>query len=598
MEKTTKVKFGICVAITALTFWLLAPTVWSLKHPDGEAKMPGWMPPTAMKLGLDLQGGIHMVMGVDLDKVVRDQLASYGRLFEREAATAKIEGVKTRVLGDKFEMEVEVAGGFVDKAADLIQKNFGNVLQVVGESGNVIVTRMTNDFEADVRSRALEQSIATIRNRIDEFGVAEPIITRKGDSQILVQFPGAKEPERLKGLIGQTAQLTFQIVHECVRDDGSCLARQQTDLMTKIKDAEKKGNYTRETFKQLSEYRKRVNEDLKASLPAETTISFQKDASVNVNNGTELRPFLLSTKNVLSGEYIENAYVTLDRGRNQIGPEQPVVSFQLNAAGGPMLANLTTEFEKHYMAIVLDGVVKSAPVIQTPITGGQGQITLGRGSLDEMNKEARDLSIVLRAGALPATIEIQEERTIGPSLGADAIQAGGKALVLASAIIFIFMWMYYGASGLVANVVTLINTGMIVAILGAMGATLTLPGIAGIVLTLGMAIDALIIIYERMREELRLGRNRRQVVELGFEHAFSTILDSNVTTAIGAFVLLQYGTGSIRGFALTLLVGIVANVFMATFFTKALYQFFLEMKSGDKHIGIGLSRKELAEITA
>ena len=598
MEKRVQFKLGVCILISVLTLWMLTPTVWSLKHPDGDAKMPGWMPNTAMKLGLDLQGGIHMVMGVDLDKVVTDQLASYGRMIEKELEKEGITGTKAVVDPAKFELDFETPTKEAqDKIANLISKNYGAVLSFVGETGNLVVTRLTTEFENDVRTRAIEQSIATIRNRIDEFGVAEPIITRKGDNQILVQFPGAKEPERLKGLIGQTAQLKFQIVPEC--QDSSCLAKQQADLAVKIKDAETKGNYTRDTFKRLSEYRARLNTDLKDKIPADTEISFERSRDVNVNNANTLIPFLLSTKHIVSGEFIENAFVTLQSaGRMSMGPEQPVVSFQLNAAGAPMFGALTTDYKNHFMAIVLDGIVKSAPAINSPITGGQGVITLGSGNMEQMNNEARDLSIVLRAGALPASIELQEERTIGPSIGRDAIVAGGHALWITAVLVLGFMWIYYGWTGLVANFVTIVNIGMIVAILGAMGATLTLPGIAGIVLTLGMAVDALIIIFERMREEIRAGHTRKQVVALGFDRAFSTILDSNVTTAIGAVVLLQYGTGSIRGFALTLLVGIIANVFMATFFTKALFDYSLAKDNRTKPMGMGLSKEHLAEAHA
>jgi preprotein translocase subunit SecD len=599
MEKRTRIKFVLCILFSLVTAWMVTPTMWSLYHPEGDAKMPSWMPQSAMKLGLDLQGGIHMVMGVDLDKVVNDQLASYGRMIEKEAEKQNLSGVKSSVHADKFEMDIATPNKETqEKIANLLTKNYGAVLSFVGEAGTTLVMRLTTEFENDVRTRALEQSIATIRNRIDEFGVAEPIITRKGDNQILVQFPGAKEPERLKNLIGQTAQLKFQIVPDC--RDMQCLAKQQADLAEKIKAAETKGSYTRDSFKRLSEYRARINQDLKDQIPPETEVSFEKARDVNVNNTNTLVPFLLSTKHVLSGEFIENAFVTLQSNdRMRIGPEQPVVSFQMNAVGAPLLASLTTDFQKYYMAIVLDGIVKSAPAINSPIPGGQGVITLGSGGMEEMNVEARDLAIVLRAGALPATIEMQEERTIGPSIGKDAIVAGKKALGITSVVVLIFMLVYYGFSGVIGCFVTIVNVGLIVAILGAMGATLTLPGIAGIVLTLGMAVDALIIIFERMREEIRAKRGRRQVIELGFDHAFATILDSNVTTAIGAIVLLQYGTGSIRGFALTLLVGIIANVFMASFFMKAIFEFILTLSERDaKPLSIGLSDKELQEVHA
>jgi len=595
MEKSTRLKFLFNVAITLATVWMLAPTMWSLAHPDDTDKIPAWMPKTAMKLGLDLQGGIHMVMGVDLDKVVRDQLASYGRNVESAADTAGVKGLSSKVIDKDFELEI-TAGSPVDreKVADIVSKDFSGTLEFVGDSGNIVVLRLSRPQEDYIRTKTLEQSIETIRNRIDEFGVAEPIISRKGDSQILVQFPGAKEPERLKNLIGQTAQLNFQIVHECT--DGACMAQWTEKLETWIKDAEKAGNYQRETFPRLSDYRAKINTDLAAKLPKDTIVSFERVRDINVNGAVTLRPFLLSTTALLSGEYIENAYITQQSRSQMAGPEMPVVAFQMNAVGAPLMGKLTGEHVNRYMAIVLDGIVKSAPVINSEISGS-GIITLGSGGFEEMSKEAGDLALVLRAGALPATIEVQEERVIGPSIGRDAIVAGKKALMLSGLFVLLFTALYYGAAGLIAGFVTAVNVGMIVAFLGAMGATLTLPGIAGVVLTIGMAVDALIIIYERMREEVRLGRTPKQVVTLGFENAFSTILDSNVTTAIGAFVLLQYGTGSIRGFALTLLVGILVNVFTATFYARNIFETLMQSKIIQR-INVGLGAKELTEVHA
>lgn len=371
------------------------------------------------------------------------------------------------------------------------------------------------------------------------------------------------------------------------------MGRWRSELDVKIKDAETKGAYTRETFKGFSEYRARLNADLKAGLPANTEIAFQKSPDLNQVGKFVFEPYLLSTKDSLSGEYIENAYVTPNNDPGNMSNE-PVVAFQMNAAGTAPFAELTTAGRNRFMAIVLDGMVRSAPAINSPITAGSGIITVGTGGYDEINKEARDLSIVLRAGALPAKIETQEERVIGPSIGEDAIVAGKNALIISSILVFLFIWAYYGKTGLLANFVVLINVAMIFGVLGVVGATLTLPGIAGIVLTLGMAVDALVIIFERMREEIRAGRTRRQVLELGFDRAFSSILDSNVTTAIGGFVLLNYGSGSIRGFALTLLVGIITNLFMATFFTKALMEAFFS--NPEKPMTMGLSQQELSEI--
>jgi len=601
MKKSIKIRFFVSAAIVLLSIYLLLPTMWSLNHPDNPEKTPDWLPKAAMRLGLDLQGGVHMVMGVDLDGVVAAQLKAYGNSLDKDL---KAEGVNLKsqkvnvakndsgdVLSTELEVEITNAAD-ADKISSKLATQY-NVLQFVGQSDNIIVLKLTREQELDVRGRALEQSIETIRNRIDEFGVSEPIISKKGDSQILVQFPGAKEPERLKDLIGQTAKLNFQIVHES--NDEAAYSKLEADVMGWISDSEKAGNYTRDTYPRFSEYKARLMEDIGSKLPKDTELSFERLSNPNVVGAFEMRPYILSSKDTLSGEYIEDAFVSVDQSSTSVGPPRPLVSFRMNPAGAPLLGDMTGTYKGYRMAIVLDGIVKSAPVVQSAISDS-GQITLGTGTLEEISKEARDLSIVLRAGALPADIEVQEERVIGPSMGRDSIIAGKNALLLSAVLIFLFMWIYYGFAGFLGNVATVSNICIIFAILGLMGATLTLPGIAGIVLTIGMAVDALIIIFERMREELRAGRNTQQMIEQGFAHAFSTILDSNVTTAIGAFILLEFGTGSIRGFALTLLVGIIANVFTSTFLTKSLFKYVI--RENNSKLSMGLSSKELKEVHA
>lgn len=591
MEKSLKFKFAFCLFIALGGLYMVVPTLWSLYHPDAE-KLPSYLPNTAMRLGLDLKGGIHMVMGVDLDKVVRDQSQSYANSFQKALDEKKINGAKSNFNPQTGDIEVEVSSPEMAKqVADLIANEW-TVLNLLSDAPPKVTAHIARDQELYIRNNALEQSIETLRNRIDEFGVAEPTLAKKGDSQILVQFPGAKEPDRLKNLIGQTAQLSFQIVHDCRdgKSDPGCLAQKRAELMGKISGAEAKGNYSRETFNKFSEYRDRLNADLAAELPAKTQIAFEKVADPQQIGKFEWIPYLLSTEHVVSGEYIENAGVIM-QSPDQFSPPQPTVSFSFDAAGAPLFAKLTTDFAGAYMAIVLDGIVKSAPIINEPITGGSGIINVGGFSYDQIEKEARDTAIVLRAGALPASIETQEERVIGPSIGLDAIAAGKKALILASIIIFTFLILYYGMAGVIGNIATFVNVALIFAVLGSVGATLTLPGIAGIVLTLGMAVDSMILIFERMREETRAGRNPGQVLALGFDKALSSILDGNITTAIGGFVLLNYGTGSIRGFALTLLVGIIANLFVSTFFMKTLFEVF--SGGGKRNIGLGIGRDEV-----
>lgn len=589
MQKSIANRFYLNIFIVILSIYFLLPTLWSLSHPDGKAKMPSWLPSSAMRLGLDLKGGIHLVMGVDLEEVVHKQTLFFARSIEKEAEKKGVTGVK--LTSDPKTLEVSMTAK--SKADIEILSSIATsyqVLDFVGETGNTVVFRMNSTEAQGTRTRALEQSIEMIRNRIDEFGVAEPIITRKGDNQVLVQFPGADDPERLKKLVGETAKLNFHIIPNS--SNGKAYQEQQMNLVTWIKEAETAGNYSRDTYAKLSEYRARLNAELKPKLPENTFIAFEKIPDPAVIGKFILEPQLLSSVDFVSGEFIENAVVQMDQGQQgAMSSNGPVVSFSLNPIGTPIFGDMTKKFLKHRMAIVLDDVIKSAPTIQSAITGGSGQITLGSGNFDKTMQEAKDLSIVLRVGALPAAIEIQEERVIGPSMGKEAIESGQKALVIAAVIILACMWFYYGTIGLIGNVAVIANVAMIFAILGALGATLTLPGIAGIVLTLGMAVDALIIIFERMREELRAGRSAQQLIEAGFDGAFATIIDSNLTTAMGAFVLLEFGTGSIRGFALTLLIGIIANIYTASFMTKAFIKYFY--KSNNQKIRLGLSESEL-----
>lgn len=595
MNSGIKFRVWFCGLLTAATFFFLTPTVWSLWNPDA-TKLPSWMLDTAMRLGLDLKGGVHMVLGVDLDKSTLDRLGAFGRNLEKIANEKKIEFEKITLNEKTFELEVKLKNpADSEKFKAIVTDNFDQTLEILRPVNGVEYLRASPLATQSIRDSVRDQSIETIRNRIDEFGVAEPLISRRGDDQILVQFPGAKEPDRLKSLIGQTAQLNFHIVHGCTSDQGDCMESQKADLANKIKAAETAGNYTKDSYPRFSEYREKVNADLKAQLPPDTFVAFEKQNDPNEVSKTIYVPVLLSSKDVFSGEFIEQAMAQQSNdGAMAMSGNRPEVAFEINAAATKNFEEFTGKFVNHYMAIVLDGVVKSAPVLQSAI-GSSGRITLGSGSHDSLWQEAQDLAIVLRAGALPATIEVQEERVIGPSMGRDAIESGKKALTLSFILVLAFMVIYYGVAGFIASIVTLINVAMIFALLGAMHATLTLPGIAGIVLTLGMAVDALIIIFERMREELRAGKSVNQVIEVGFDKAYSAILDSNITTIIGAMVLLSFGTGSIRGFAFTLMVGIATNVFMATYFTKTIFLAFMKNR---KSLSIGMSSRELRELAA
>jgi preprotein translocase subunit SecD len=379
-----------------------------------------------------------------------------------------------------------------------------------------------------LKKTATEQALETIRNRIDQFGVAEPTIQLQGGDQIVIQLPGIKDPKRAIELIGKTALLEFKLVAE----DGS------------------------------------VEDALKGDIPADCELLYQRD--VNPKTGeVKKTPFLLKKKTLLTGDRLVNAQVQIDSRFNE-----PYVSMEFDARGGKIFERITAKNIKKRLAIVLDNNVCSAPVIQDRIAGGHAQIT-GRFGMEE----ARDLAIVLRAGSLPAPVKILEKRAVGPSLGLDSIKQGITAMIIGSIAVIVFMILYYHLLGLVADFAMLLNILLLLATLAAFGATLTVPGLAGIVLTIGMAVDANVLIHERMREEKRLGKTLKACIDVGYSRAFMTILDTHITTIISAIFLFQFGTGPVKGFAVTLIIGLVANVFTAFAVTRVIIDFLLSKKT-------------------
>jgi preprotein translocase subunit SecD len=372
---------------------------------------------------------------------------------------------------------------------------------------------------ARLRDFAVRQGVETIRNRVDQFGVAEPTIQRQGENRILVQLPGIQDPTRAKALIGKTAVLEFKLV-----DD-------QADVEKALKDGPPPGDEIL--------YERRVNRETKA----ETKI-----------------PLVVKKRTLLTGDLIQNGEVRIgDSG-------EPYVSVTFNAIGARVFGELTEQNVNKRLAIVLDGNVHSAPVIRERIPSGQAQISGGF-----TPEEARDLAIVLRAGALPAPVQILEERTVGPSLGADSIRKGVISTLAGALAVVLFMVVYYRLSGLVADLALVLNLLILLACMAAFHATLTLPGIAGIVLTIGMAVDTNILIFERIREEFRLGKSVRAAIEAGFKRAFTTVIDTHVTVVVSAVILYQFGTGPVKGFAVSLMIGILASLFTAVFFTRLVF---------------------------
>ena len=372
-----------------------------------------------------------------------------------------------------------------------------------------------------IKDYSVEQAVQVIRNRIDQFGVSEPLIQRQGADQILVQLPGITDPDRAIDLIGKTAQLKFHIVDDTVS----------------AQDAQS-GN-----------------------LPFDDMLLFSKEYDkVTGKLKTEI-PYVLKRDAVLTGEYLTDAEVRISSQFNE-----PYVLIKFDSAGSKIFDEVTGENVGKRLAIVLDNNVYSAPVIRERISGGEAQIS-GNFLMDE----AKDLAIVLRAGSLPAPVNVLENRTVGPSLGFDSVSKGIKAAVIGIALVILFMLFYYRLSGIVANIALVLNFILILGAMAIFGATLTLPGIAGIILTIGMSVDANVLIFERIREEIRIGRTPLNAIEAGYEKAMSTILDANITTLIAALVLFQFGTGPIKGFAVTLSIGILASMFTAIFVTRTIF---------------------------
>ena len=473
--------------------------------------VPSWWPSSMsqpLNLGLDLKGGIHLVVDVDIEKVVAQQVSDNistirRTLREEKIRYKKLDSNDTQVTVSLKDMaDLAIAEKVLKRALigyDMTQAEDGSLLFTISEA------------EAkEIKSYAIDQTIEVIRRRVDALGTTEPVIMRQGERRVLVQIPGYEDSARAKLIIGQTAQLEFKLVDE-------------------------KGD---------------LDKALAGQIPSGDMVAYHEDG----------RPILLKKRTELSGKDVAQARVSIDPQYNE-----PAVTLKFNNQGARTFDRLTKENVNKRFAILLEGTVQSAPVIRERISGGTAQIT---GSF--LLEEARNLAIVLRAGALPAPIKVVEERSIGPSLGQDSIDQGLDSIIYGIIAVLLFMIAYYRFFGFVANIALVFNMLLIAAAMSMIGATLTLPGIAGIVLTIGMAVDANVLIFERIREEIALGKTPFSAVDGGYDKAFSTIMDANITTLIAAIVLFQFGTGPIKGFAVTLSVGILASMFTAIVVTRAI----------------------------
>jgi len=527
-----------------------------------------------INLGLDLQGGLYMVLGIDFKKVYADEVANYITKVQTSLLDEEINStVGELVIVDEMDPNHTItinSSAQMEEAKAYIKKFFSYPLRLTGEEGNKLTFALGREFRAEIETNSVKKSIEVIRNRIDEFGVTEPEIVSLGSDRIVVQLPGVKNIERAKDLIGKTAKLEFKLVH----DDLASSSTSVPAALQKLMDESKAAGLVYKKGERFSKYVAKMNAFFK-EMPKGHELAFEKMVNPVTNEIELLLPYVVKSSTNLTGEDLQDATVRINQDDNQ-----PYVSLTFKSQGATKFENLTGDNINRRLAIILDGNIYSAPNIQARIAGGNAQITLGQGDYNTLLKEAGDLSLVLRAGALPVELEFQEQRVVGPSLGADSIASSKKAGLLGGFLVLMFIILYYKVSGVIAVKTLVANILFVLACLVGLEATLTLPGIAGIALTIGMAVDANIIIYERIKEEMAHGTPIREAVETGFARAFWTILDANLTTAVAGLMLLNFGTGPIRGFAVTLLIGIICTVYTAYFGSKIAFQFYMEKTRG------------------
>ncbi|MDA0241000.1 MAG: protein translocase subunit SecD [Proteobacteria bacterium] len=516
----SKLKITIVLLVSLLGIVFAAPNMLDRSVADS---IPDWLPKKQVSLGLDLQGGSHLLLEVGIDAVLAERVESL-----QDAIRARFRIENPRILNNQKAIKTDVVVTVnkpeeIQRAADLLRGIDPNFTMEI--EGNQIRFAFAEDALNQERESIMQTSMQIISVRIDELGTKEPTIQRQGTDRILVQVPGVDDPERLKEILGKTAKMTFHLVPE---DQSSAFGRGRVPAGTKL-------------------------------LPFKDGAG--RDGAV---------PNILVRKRIeLGGDSLVDSQPTIDQ---QSG--QPVVSFRFDSRGAKKFGDITRKNVNRRFAIVLDNEVISAPNIREPILGGSGIITGGF-----TVQSAGDLALLLRAGALPAPLTILEERTVGPGLGADSVTAGKFASIIGLIAVIVFMVIIYGLFGIFAVIALVVNMLLILGGLSLLQATLTLPGIAGIVLTIGMAVDANVLIFERIREEVRAGRTPISAIDAGYSRAISTIIDANLTTLIAALILFFFGTGPIRGFAVTLSIGILTSMFTAILLTRLMVVTWLRKRS-------------------
>jgi len=511
MHKELRWKIPLILFVVVGFFWM----AWPLEE--------------KINLGLDLQGGMHLVLEVEAEKAVEFSMEQRAEDIKHALEDEDIEVDRVLLNKDTNVIRVILFDAIDTKATEASLKGYTALeKKQILRDGLELVYQLRDEEYKYIQDNAIQQALEVIRNRIDQFGVAEPSIQVQGTRRILVQFPGIDDPEILIKLIDKTARLEFKLIDESMSPEA----------------ARTRG------------------------IPQGSEILVEQVIDKKTNQITKEIPYLVKKRVLLTGDMLTAAEVRYDQDYNE-----PYVAINFNSLGGSIFFDITKNNVGKRLAIVLDDHVYSAPVIQEQIAGGRAQVT---GSFT--TEEAKVLAIALRAGALPAPLTMLENRTVGPSLGRDSVEAGVNSIIIGMVAVVVFILIYYRLSGVVAVGALVLNLVILLGALAYFGASLTLPGIAGIILTVGMAIDANVLVFERIREEIRVGKTVRAAIDAGFAKAFRTIVDANVTTFIAAIVLFQFGTGPIKGFAITLCIGIAASMFTAVFVSRATFDTFMSRK--------------------
>ncbi|MBI4411680.1 MAG: protein translocase subunit SecD [Deltaproteobacteria bacterium] len=635
MSEYTKWKvIGIILAVAA-SFYILAPTLFRFGPAGDDAEFGAstiarYFPKKGINLGLDLRGGLYLEMEVNLEEAVKNRVDVLTSEIERITDAKEFPGLKLERVNQTNRVRVFLPADRRSPFSGQLRENFGDVLDSLAapteinfrisqgaaladllaevssflkernvpfadverggaddvlrvvlrepgsheavlekirggpfgaqltplSSSDYTILQLTPEYAGHLREMTLKQAIEAVRNRVDRYGVAEAGIQLQGEDRIIVEIPGVKDPDRVIDIIRKTGLLEFRMVDDSMDEAALNTLIQETREKNKIADG-----YSKEIVDSL-------NQALKGKIPEDDEILFELSRDPITKEVVNGIPYLLKKRADVTGDMLRAAQVGIQQN-------EPHVNLSFNKIGTKNFGDVTKVNVGKRMAIVLDGVVSTAPVIKDAILSGQAQITLGYGSYQSLLAEAEDLALLLREGALPASLTIATKTLIGPSLGADSIKSGINSMLFACAVIFLFMLGYYKLGGLLANLVLILNVLFIFAVLALLQASLTLPGIAGIVLTMGMAVDANVIIFERMREEKRLGKTAKSIVESGYGNAMSAIIDGNITTLIAGIVLYQFGTGPIKGFATTLMIGIVTTLVTAVVVTRVVYDYFI-----------------------